>query len=75
MGGVAGFAFHVERQPLGGQIGEDALMRQFQYVDRLFVEDAGDMEQRAGPVLQADAQAREAAVAGKIGRASCRERV
>ena len=53
---IARFAFDVEAEPLGRQVGEDALVRQFEDVDRFLVEDARDMEQRAGAVLQDDAQ-------------------
>ena len=66
MGAIAGFALDVEAEPLGRQIGEDALVRQFQNVDRLLIEDAGDMEQRAGPILQDDTQAGETSRTGEI---------
>ena len=70
MGAIAGFALDVEAEPLGRQIGEDALVRQFQNVDRLLIEDAGDMEQRAGPILQDDTQAGETSRTGEIAKVS-----
>ena len=58
MGAIARFALDIEAKPLRRQVGEDALVRQFEDVNRKLVEDARDLEQRAGAILQADAQTR-----------------
>ena len=56
---VARLAFDVGDQALGRQRGEHALVIDFDDVDALFVEDARDVEQRAGLILQLDAQPRQ----------------
>ena len=63
---VARLAFDVGDEALGRQRGEHALVIHLDDVDLLLVEDARDMEERAGAVLQANAQAREPARAGQI---------
>ncbi len=66
MGAIARLAFHVQAQPLGRQVRENTLMRQFQYVDRFLIENLGHMEQRARPVLQDDTQPRQTARPGQV---------
>src|SRR3546814_13728326 len=73
---VARFALDVGDQTLGGQRREDALVIDFDDVDLFLVEPLHHLEQRPGPVLETDAQQRDAARAGggRTRRAAGRER-
>src|SRR3546814_4415374 len=63
---VARFALDVGDQTLGGQRREDALVIDFDDVDLFLVEQLHHLEQRPGPVLETDAQPRDAARAGEV---------
>src|SRR3546814_12513530 len=64
---VARFALDVGDQTLGGQRREDALVIDFDDVDLFLVEQLHHLEQRPGPVLETDAQPRDAARARRRG--------
>src|SRR5690242_17655748 len=66
MGAIAGLALDIGNQTLGGQRGEYALMIDLDDVGTLLIEDPRDIVERAGLILQTDAQTREPARAGEI---------
>ena len=66
MRAIARFAFNIGDQPLGRQGREDPLVIDFDDIDLLFVKHLGDIIERARPILQPDAEPRQASVACQI---------
>src|SRR5690606_12297973 len=63
---IARFALDVGDEPLRRQVGEDALMIDLEDVDVVRVERVHHLQRRPGPVLQRDAQPRQAPRTGQV---------
>jgi hypothetical protein len=61
MGAIAQFTFNIRNQTLSWQIGEDALVVNFQHIGIQLGENAKNTKKRTGPILQPQPDPRQTA--------------